>query len=108
MPAVSYAYAVCGRDDLRTIDQLWVKYSQGRFGFSVQKKIWLQCGGKVDYDTECELGDRVGWRKGGRWLNYDDLTFNKQAQEGPLPLRGYRCLGYGLWGWWLLLSHREL
>ena len=24
--------------DLRTIDQLWVKYSRGRFGFSVQKK----------------------------------------------------------------------
>ena len=73
-------------DDLRTIDQLWVKYSQGRFGFSVQKKIWLQCGGKVDYDTECKLGDRVGWRKGGSWLNYDNLTFNKQAQEGHLPV----------------------
>lgn len=72
-------------DDLRTIDQLWVKYSQGRFGFSVQKKIWLECGGKVDYDTEKKLGDRVGWRKGGSWLNYKDLTFNKQAQEGHLP-----------------------
>ena len=50
-------------DDLRTIDLLWVKYSQGRFGFSVQKKIWLECGGKV-YDeriTEYKLGDRVGW-----------------------------------------------
>ncbi|MFM6271628.1 MAG: GUN4 domain-containing protein, partial [Dolichospermum sp.] len=26
--------------DLRTIDQLWVKYSDGRFGFSVQKRIY--------------------------------------------------------------------
>ncbi|MFM6487700.1 MAG: protein kinase domain-containing protein [Dolichospermum sp.] len=26
--------------DLRTIDQLWVKYSNGRFGFSVQKQIY--------------------------------------------------------------------
>ncbi|NMG19658.1 GUN4 domain-containing protein [Brasilonema bromeliae] len=26
--------------DLRTIDQLWVKFSQGHFGFSVQKQIW--------------------------------------------------------------------
>ncbi|MEI2580272.1 GUN4 domain-containing protein [Scytonema sp. PRP1] len=26
--------------DLRTIDQLWVKYSNGGFGFSVQKRIW--------------------------------------------------------------------
>ncbi|MEK0188593.1 GUN4 domain-containing protein, partial [Microcoleus anatoxicus] len=75
-------------EDLRTIDQLWVKYSQGRFGFSVQKKIWLECGGKVDYDTECKLGDRVGWRKGGSWLNYENLTFNKQAQEGHLPYGG--------------------
>jgi eukaryotic-like serine/threonine-protein kinase len=76
-------------DDLRTIDQLWVKYSYGRFGFSVQKKIWLSVGGKIDYKTECKLGDRVGWRKeggkGGSWLNYSDLTFNKQAPRGHLP-----------------------
>ncbi|MEH2035249.1 serine/threonine-protein kinase [Nostoc sp.] len=54
--------------DLRTIDQLWVKYSNGHFGFSVQKRIWLECGGKVDYETECCVGDRLGWRKNGRWL----------------------------------------
>ncbi|KAM3091195.1 GUN4 domain-containing protein [Phormidesmis sp. 146-35] len=29
--------------DLRTIDQLWVKYSAGKFGFSVQKQIWQEC-----------------------------------------------------------------
>lgn len=75
-------------EDLRTIDQLWVKYSQGRFGFSVQKKIWLSVGGKVDYDTECKLGDRCGWRKGGEWLNYSNLTFNKQAPVGHLPVGG--------------------
>ena len=75
-------------DDLRTIDQLWVKYSQGHFGFSVQKKIWLEVGGKVDYDTECKLSDRVSWRKGGEWLNYDDLTFNLTAQSGHLPRGG--------------------
>jgi len=28
--------------DLRTIDQLWVKYSSGKFGFSVQKQIWYE------------------------------------------------------------------
>ena len=82
-------------DDLRMIDELWVKYSNGHFGFSVQKKIWLDCGGKVEnYETECKLGDRVGWRKGGSWLNYDDLTFNKQAPKGHLPV------GVGSWEWW--------
>ena len=29
-------------EDLRAIDKLWVKYSNGRFGFSVQKRIWLE------------------------------------------------------------------
>lgn len=72
-------------DDLRTIDQLWAKYSNGRFGFSVQKKIWLEVGGKVDYDTEKSLGDRLRWRKNGHWMNYDDLTFSLQAPLGHLP-----------------------
>ncbi|NJK65360.1 MAG: protein kinase [Microcoleus sp. CSU_2_2] len=83
-------------DDLRTIDQLWHKYSYGHFSFSVQKKIWLSVGGKVDHKTECKLGDRVGWRKGkgkeGIWLKYSDLTFNKTAPRGHLP-----CW-LGLWG----------
>ncbi|TAD93415.1 MAG: serine/threonine protein kinase, partial [Oscillatoriales cyanobacterium] len=26
--------------DFHTIDRLWLKYSKGRFGFSVQKSIW--------------------------------------------------------------------
>jgi len=91
-------------DDLRTIDQLWVKYSQGRFGFSVQKKIWLEVGGKLDLETEGKLGDRVGWRRGGKWLNYDDLTFNLTAQRGYLPFLGwcwgrYEYVGGAMWVW---------
>ena len=96
-------------DDLRTIDKLWVKYSQGHFGFSVQKKIWLEVGGKVDYDTECKLGDRVGWRKRGSWLNKSDLTYNKQAPVGHLPRQvwkvGVGWIGVLCWGWvWLFFS----
>jgi serine/threonine protein kinase len=72
-------------EDLRTIDQLWVKYSQSRFGFSVQKKIWLEVGGKVHYETEFKLADRVGWRKKGSWTLYEDLTFTLQAPDGHLP-----------------------
>ena len=34
--------------DLRTIDRLWVTYSQGKFGFSVQKQIYVECGAKLD------------------------------------------------------------
>ncbi|MBW4592221.1 MAG: GUN4 domain-containing protein [Brasilonema angustatum HA4187-MV1] len=70
--------------DLRTIDQLWVKYSGGRFGFSVQKRIWERVG--EDYE---KFGDRVGWRKGmfwnREWLNYNELTFSINAPQGHLP-----------------------
>lgn len=89
------------RTDLRTIDQLWVKYSKGRFGFSVQKQIWLDLGGKLgeyDYDTFKKLGDRVGWRKNGSWLNYSDytFTFTTNALHGHLPAG--RKAGRRWWG----------
>ncbi|RMF68264.1 MAG: transcriptional regulator, partial [Cyanobacteria bacterium J069] len=65
--------------DLKTIDRLWVKYSQGRFGFSVQKKIYVECGGKLDGNYPSDeiwnkFGDRVGWRKQNKWQNYSDLN----------------------------------
>ncbi|MGQ4650196.1 GUN4 domain-containing protein [Lyngbya aestuarii] len=37
--------------DLHTIDQLWVKYSGGQFGFSVQKSVWLSVGGELAEDN---------------------------------------------------------
>ncbi len=96
-------------EDLRTIDQLWVKYSMSHFGFSVQKKIWLEVGGKVDYETEKKLGDRVGWRKNGSWMNYDHLTFSLQAPIGHLPRVFTSGWGGGKGGVLaLLLSRQEL
>ena len=96
-------------DDLRTIDQLWIKYSQGHFGFSVQKKIWLSVGGKVDDETAWKLGDRLGWRKGGSWLNNSDLTYNKQVPSGQLPTGGGQGVSrFRVGELMLLLSHREL
>ncbi|WP_318780879.1 caspase, EACC1-associated type [Dendronalium phyllosphericum] len=78
--------------DLRTIDHLWVKYSNGRFGFSVQKEIYLSVGGKPDgkYDEEAweKLGDRVGWRNGITWIDYDKVTFETSAPSGHLPANG--------------------
>ena len=74
-------------EDLRTIDQLWVKYSNGRFGFSVQKRIYQSLGGTREYDRKIweALGDRVGWRVNRYWLDYDELKFNTKAPEGHLP-----------------------
>ncbi|MEG4395308.1 GUN4 domain-containing protein [Microcoleus sp. BROC3] len=74
-------------EDLRTIDQLWVKYSNGHFGFSVRKHIYQSLGGTSEYNVEvCErLGDRVGWRQKNEWLTYKDITFSEKAPEAHLP-----------------------
>jgi uncharacterized caspase-like protein len=74
-------------EDLRTIDQLWVKYSNGRFGFSVQKRIYESLGGSREYDRKIReaFGDRVGWRVNNTWLEYTDLKFSTRAPGGHLP-----------------------
>ena len=83
--------------DLRTIDQLWVKYSNGRFGFSVQKKIYLEVGGKPDgnYYEEAlkKFGDRVGWRVKSTWIDYGKVTYDTYAPVGHLPWGGIVFLG---------------
>ena len=79
--------------DLRTIDRLWVQYSEGRFGLSVQKPIYDE----VEQSYEA-LGDRVGWRKDGQWLNYHELVFDAQAPTGHLP-RVLWVKVYGYCGW---------
>ncbi len=101
--------------DLRTIDQLWVKYSNGRFGFSVQKRIYESLGGtgKDDEKIWKAFGDRVGWRVNKEWLYYNDLKFNTKAQEGHLPRMGLGVGGrFGLLrircGCGTLLSRRDL
>ena len=106
-------------EDLRTIDQLWVKYSNGRFGFSVQKRIYQSLGGTRSYDEKVwdAFGDQVGWRvRGSCWLYSDDLKFNLTAPVGHLPVGS--AVGTGLWlgllecGWDFgvcsLLSRRDL
>lgn len=75
--------------DLRQIDRLWVKYSNGRFGFSVQKQIYQkELGGTREYDAKVweAFGDAVGWRKGGKWLYYNTLNFSTQAPVAHLPV----------------------
>ncbi|KYC41938.1 hypothetical protein WA1_18140 [Scytonema hofmannii PCC 7110] len=83
--------------DLRTIDQLWVKYSNGRFGFSVQKRIYLDIGGILNgryYDERswnkyCNL---VGWKVKGKWIAESEVIYNTSAPDGHLPL----------WFFWVL------
>jgi hypothetical protein len=73
--------------ELRSIDQLWLKYSGGKFGISVQQQIYQSLGGTKEYNEKVweSMGDRVGWRQGGQWLSYRDLNFSQTAPSGHLP-----------------------
>jgi hypothetical protein len=76
--------------DLRTIDRLWVKYSDGHFGFSVQKQIYLRVGGLPDgeyYQQAWEkFGDAIGWRVKGTVILYNEGIFDTSALPGHLPV----------------------
>lgn len=80
-------------EDLQQINQLWEHYSKGKFGFSVQKKIYENMG----YQHTClitlwdNFTQRVGWseKEGIFFLFFkdSDLTFNlKYAPQGHLPV----------------------
>ncbi|MEB3348702.1 MAG: GUN4 domain-containing protein [Cyanobacteriota bacterium] len=78
--------------DLESLDRLWVCYSRGRFGFSVQGRLLQACGGRWD-----RLWPRIGWKAAGVWTRYPgSFTWSHEAPEGHLPLvnqlRGVRLM----------------
>ncbi len=87
--------------DLESLDRLWLTYSQGRFGFSVQLRLLRSLGGRWEL-----LWGRLGWKTGGIWTRYPgSFTWAITAPEGHLPLvnqlRGVRLMD-------ALLSHPAL
>ena len=87
--------------DLESLDRLWVVYSQGRFGFSVQLRLLRSLAGRWD-----QLWPRLGWKQAGVWTRYPNaFTWSLEAPEGHLPLvnqlRGVRLMD-------ALLSHPAL
>lgn len=78
--------------DLQTIDCLWQVYSEGKFGFSVQRNLWL--GVKRDWD---KLWPKIDWKTGNQWTRYPTgFTWDLTAPPGHLPLsnqlRGVRVM----------------
>ena len=78
--------------DLHTINQLWWIYSEGKFGFSVQRRIWLSLG--KDFS---KLWSKIGWKTGNSWTQYPQgFTWDLSAPKGHLPLsnqlRGVRVI----------------
>ena len=71
--------------DLRTIDRLWLRYSNGCFGFSIQQRIFQQVN-----QQEREFMQTVHWiqasLKGGIFSEENHLNFTLDAPEGHLPM----------------------
>ncbi|MBO3462220.1 GUN4 domain-containing protein [Aetokthonos hydrillicola Thurmond2011] len=84
--------------DLQTMNNLWVVYSEGKFGFSVQREIWLSLGKNWE-----SLWTKIAWKSGNNWTRYpNEFTWDLTAPRGHLPLsnqlRGVRVIAS-------LLSH---
>ena len=78
--------------DLSTLDKLWILYSRGKFGFTVQAKILEPVGGRYD-----KLWPRIGWKKDGIWTRYPkSFNWSIEAPNGHMPLvnqlRGVRLM----------------
>ena len=86
-------------EDLLTIDRLWVEASNGHFGFSVQKKIWEECGSPMDYNDDYEkLITACGWA--------DPKYSLSISLMGELPDVEGCWGGMGMWGEYATLFSR--
>jgi hypothetical protein len=92
-------------EELLTIDGLWVQYSQGKFGFSVQKEIYLskEVGGIADgrYHGEAfsKFCNQVGWE--------GKIKYTLDAPKGHLPCNKVGVLFLGIVGLFNLFSRIE-
>jgi len=109
---IHFLYFPC--TDLCTIDRLWLKYSNGRFGFSIQNRIMSEIGkdslsilvsgydGQT-FNKKCEIKETfeklIGWYglytdgSPSTTKKYNDLTFSIQAPYGHLPSIHYSLYG---------------
>ncbi|MEQ8970791.1 MAG: GUN4 domain-containing protein [Coleofasciculus sp. C1-SOL-03] len=96
--------------DLVQIDQLWRHFSDGRFGFHTIYQIYVEV--NKDYAA---LSERVGWRRGKKWIGYNDVIFTDDAPIGHLPITWlvpttfwmYWLARFASVGWRLLLERWE-
>ena len=88
--------------DLATIDALWSRYSNGRFGFKAQQQVYrsqqpLQ---SDDHQRWAVFEETLGWREPSSWLYqgfkpYYNLTFSLEAPPGHLPTWRWCCVSLG-------------
>ncbi|BAQ62423.1 GUN4-like protein Sll0558 [Geminocystis sp. NIES-3708] len=78
--------------DLQLIDLLWQVYSEGKFGYKIQRQLWLSFG--KDY---AQLWEKLKWKSGNKWTKYpQEFIWDLSAPIGHLPLsnqlRGIRVI----------------
>ena len=78
--------------DLVTIDLLWQVYSQGKFGYTIQRQMWLSLG-----KNYTQLWTKLKWKTGNKWTKYPQgFIWDLTAPMGHLPLsnqlRGVRVI----------------
>ena len=97
-------------EDLQTLDRLWVHYSNGLYGFSVQKQIYVECGGKLDFSVASSetweiFCNRTAWKSEGKWVEYPHQFFKNNFinTKGHLPKKNIEYVWVGEWylivGW---------
>ncbi len=76
---------------IMVIDRLWTHYSNNHFGFSIQLRLYQSLGGSMDTIRaqnneflQC-TSEKIGWRKNGKLVTYNDFDFSLNASEGGLP-----------------------
>lgn len=86
---------------LRIVDRLWRKFSNDRFGLSIQLNIYRELGGDLntliaqDADLFLQFCDRVGWRQNGKMLTPENWEPSLASPPGFLPASWWRT-HYGL------------
>lgn len=82
----SDSFKIFSCKDLLIIDRLWINGSEGHFGFSVQMKIWEECGCPIQNNDDWrKFLDRIGWCDEGKYN--PSPKFNLAISPlGELPL----------------------
>ena len=100
------------QEDLDKINRLWSEQSGGKFGFKIQAKIYQNLVGthypdpKKSNQKWKNFYESIGWRKDGKWLQYDELNFSKDnVCDGYLPWPPY-VEQVKLWGYFVALFLR--
>ncbi|KAJ8608241.1 hypothetical protein CTAYLR_009483 [Chrysophaeum taylorii] len=73
--------------DLATIELLWNHYSDNKFGYTVQRGVWMRL---KDFEAFCA---KVGWNieddgqtRKRRWFGNSEFIYDLTAPKGHLPL----------------------